>query len=108
MAMTATQPNTLSLQLKTDDDLFAMPDDGNRYELILGEIVMSPSPKTNHQRVIKRLTDRMDEHIRERRAGELFVAPLDVRLSHLEVVQPDILFVRKERRSIITADRIEG
>jgi Uma2 family endonuclease len=98
----------LALELKTVDDLLAMPDDGHRYELIFGEIVTSPSPRTKHQVVIGRLFREMEEIIEPHRLGVLFLSPLDVRISRHNMVQPDLFFIGRERLGIVTDERIEG
>lgn len=96
------------LELKTVDDYLALPDDGHRYELIAGEIVMSPSPTTKHQRVIARLTTRLHAFVESRRLGEVFFAPLDVQISRYSVVQPDVTVVLAGRSAIVSDDRING
>ena len=75
----------------TIDDLEAMPDDGRRYELIGGAIVMTPSPGTPHQRASRRL-----ENLIERACPpgyEMFDAPVDLDLPSGDRVVPDIVVV---------------
>ena len=91
----------------TYEDYRQMPDD-RRYELLEGELVMAPSPITAHQRVSGRLEFLLREFVLKNNLGEVFDAPFDVVLSEENVVQPDILFVSRERSSIITADNITG
>jgi Uma2 family endonuclease len=100
-------PST-TLELKTYDDLIAMPDDGNRYELLSGEIVMSPAPKTAHQRISMRLSNILFEHVFSNDLGEVFTAPIDVRFSEYNVVQPDLVFVSNERDDIVADDCVDG
>lgn len=77
----------------TIDDLAAMPDDGRRHELIDGTLLVSPSPRPVHQRVVGRLWRILDDACP---AGlEAFVAPLDVRLGDDTLVRPDLLVVRQ-------------
>lgn len=73
----------------TRADLDRMPDDGNRYELIEGEIVVSPSPLSRHQVISARLFRLLDDA----RPDGLMVlyAPLDVALEKLSVVEPDLV-----------------
>ena len=96
------------LQLKTYDDLQAMPDDGKRYELIYGEIVMSPSPRLRHQLVARRIERRFEDHLREHGGGVVVGAPFDVKFSETNVVQPDIIVVRAERVRALTEDFMDG
>ena len=93
---------------KTYDDLLAMPDDGNRYELIFGEIVMTASPKRKHQFALFQLGKLLDAYARDHRLGEVYIAPYDVKLSVHNVVEPDILFVRRSRLNILTEDFVDG
>jgi Uma2 family endonuclease len=97
-----------NIELKTYDDLLAMPDDGNRYELIFGEIVMSAAPKTTHQDVLSELNDRFKRHVIKHQLGKVYFAPVDVKFSIYNVVEPDLLFVKRERLGIVLDDSIDG
>ena len=83
-------------------DYLALPDDGRRYELIDGELLLNPSPVPRHQRVSFRLAVLLDAHLRESKLGVLYPAPSDVVLSDDTVVQPDILVFLSEHRSRTT------
>ncbi len=74
-------------------DLDALPDDGNRYELIDGALVVSPAPAMRHQRLVVRLCALLVTSC----PGDLevFVAPFDVRLADDTNVQPDVLVARR-------------
>lgn len=84
----------------TYDDLRQLPDDRNRYELLGGELIVSPSPHRAHQRVSYRLTQLIGDHVDAQQLGEVYAAPVDVRLSPHSVVQPDLLFIRRDRLAI--------
>ena len=84
----------------TYDDLQSLPDDGNRYEIIDGELVVSPSPAFWHQEVLKRLFLAFQRGLEEAGIARVYFAPLDVILSPTRVVVPDLLVVREERRGI--------
>jgi Uma2 family endonuclease len=93
----------------TYEDYKRLPDDNWRYEVIEGELFMSPAPNTHHQRVIARLQFAMMKHVEAKKLGEVLNAPIDVRLSELaNPVQPDILFICRDRLDIIRKDWIEG
>lgn len=94
--------------LLTYEEYRRLPDDGKRYELIEGEMHMIASPTTEHQRISFNLTVAIGTHVREQSLGSLFAAPTDVVLSRRDVVQPDILFVSKDREMIITETHIDG
>jgi Uma2 family endonuclease len=74
-------------------DIAAAPDDGNRYELVRGELLVTPSPSPMHQRISKRLFRTLDDYFEERKIGEVFYAPLDVILTPHDVFEPDLLVV---------------
>jgi Uma2 family endonuclease len=80
----------------------------SRYEIIDGDLQMSPSPTTAHQRIALRLADLLMRWARKTGTGEVFIAPCDVVLSETDVVQPDIFFVSKGRQSIIGEKAILG
>lgn len=92
----------------TSDDVLDTPDDGQRYELIGGELVVSPAPTTEHQRLLARLFVLFAAFVTPRRLGEVLFAPLDVLLFDHDRVQPDLIFVARHRRAIVGAARIEG
>ncbi len=73
----------------THADLEAMPDDGNRYELVDGLIVVTPSPSPAHQRVSAELFFRL--RLACSSTLRVLTAPLDVVLADDTVLQPDIL-----------------
>jgi Uma2 family endonuclease len=84
----------------TYSDYLQLPED-NRYEILDGEIYVVPAPNIRHQRLSKRIVGFLIRQIEETGHGEILPAPCDVVFSDENVVQPDILFVRKERLGII-------
>ena len=82
-----------TLRPLTYDDLLDMPDDGQRYDIIGGELVVTPSPTANHQRVLKQLVRILDDFADETGSGELFFAPFDVVLGPHDIVEPDLVFI---------------
>lgn len=90
------------------DDFLALPDDGQRYEILDGDLHMSPSPKAAHQRIVGSLYACLREHVTTHSLGEVFVAPFDVILTVNDIVEPDIVYVSNEQSSIITEDNIRG
>lgn len=73
----------------TRDDLDAMPDDGHRYELIDGILIVSPAPRRMHQRAAARLLILMDALLPS--GLEILPAPFDVALADDTVIQPDLV-----------------
>jgi Uma2 family endonuclease len=92
----------------TYDDLLALPDDGLRHEIIDGEHYVSPSPTPKHQRVLLELTLALGNFVKRHECGELFFAPCDVVFSLRDVVEPDLLFIVRERLALITERNIAG
>jgi Uma2 family endonuclease len=91
----------------TYEDYKNTPED-ERYELLDGVLVMSEAPRIVHQRVDTKLGARMGRYAEESDLGEVFHAPTDVLLSDTIVVQPDLLFISKQRAHIITEQNIQG
>jgi len=75
-------------------DLPVEPSDGKRYELIRGELFVTPSPTTVHQRISKRLLALLMAYFEGRSIGEVFHAPTDVILTDRDIFVPDLLVVR--------------
>ena len=69
---------------------------------------MTPSPATRHQCVSQNLSSSLGPFVIKNALGELWTAPLDVRLSHDTAVQPDLIFVSKARANIIQENYIDG
>ncbi|WP_019876728.1 Uma2 family endonuclease [Sporichthya polymorpha] len=74
-------------------DLESMPDDGRRYELIDGMLLVNPSPTHAHQRMLFRLG--MALHAACPPELEVVIAPFDVQSATDSVVQPDVLVARR-------------
>ena len=77
----------------TADDLQDMPDDGQRYEVIDGELFVTPSPSADHQRALRDLFRRLDEYVERERVGEALFSPSDITFSPRRAVQPDLFVV---------------
>ena len=80
-------------QRATLADLDATPDDGQRYELIDGEIVVAAAPNWKHQRVSRAIFMLLDAWVEQRGLGAVQYAPFDVVLDEFTVVEPDIVFI---------------
>lgn len=91
----------------TYNDYLLLPED-KRYEILDGELYMVAAPSTKHQRVSLSLAVALFQHVKDRSLGQVFEAPCDVVLSDEDVVQPDILFVRKEHAGIIGEANLQG
>ena len=79
-----------------------------RYELLDGVLVLLASPNEAHQTVSLRLASRIHAFVKEHELGKVLHAPYDVVLTDTDVVQPDLLFVSKDRYHIRTPANIQG
>jgi Uma2 family endonuclease len=92
----------------TYEDYRTAPPD-RRYELLDGDLVMTPAPNLKLQRAQVRLGEPLARFVRENALGEFFFAPCDVVLSDTDVVQPDLLFVSRDRRHLLSGgDNVRG
>src|SRR2546422_1515279 len=70
-------------RLYTVEDVRAMPDDGNRYEIIDGELFVTPAPGTRHQRTLGRLYLLLGNYVSRHGLGELYFAPVEIGRAHV-------------------------
>jgi len=68
----------------------ALPDDGKRYELVSGELVVTPAPAPSHQVLQAGLIRRIDPYLCQSGAGRLLASPADLAFGEDEVLQPDL------------------
>ena len=92
----------------TYEDYLRLPEDGYRYEVVWGELTMPPSPTSGHQRALGNLFSTLLQHVRAGDLGAVYMAPLDVVLAEQNVLQPDILYIAKERLNIVTEANVTG
>jgi Uma2 family endonuclease len=92
--------------LMTIADLEAMPDDGNRYEIIEGELFVSCAPGLTHQRVLGNLLFLIGNYLRQNPIGEIISTP-GLILSEFSGVIPDLVFFTREMSdNIISNERL--
>lgn len=92
----------------TYDDYAALPDDGKRYQVLDGELVMTPSPSLRHQRIVFRLAKILDRHVSALSLGEVFISPIDCILDTWTVLGPDVVFVAAGGSDVLTRRAVEG
>lgn len=85
----------------THADLLSLPEDNKRREIIEGELFVTPSPIANHQTILLNLAKTFLDYLNDHPIGKVYVSPLDVILSEFDVLQPDLMFVLKERVGIV-------
>jgi Uma2 family endonuclease len=71
----------------------ALPDDGNRYETVHGELLVTPAPRAAHQLVLERLVNALGTYLRQHRVGQLWISPADISWEEDALVQPDCFVV---------------
>ena len=108
--VTATEERTATAARKlTVQDYFDLDaPEGERYELINGELIRLESPNLAHQETIIALGSRMHMFSHANELGIVLNAPFDVLLSDTDLVQPDLLFASNERAHIRTPDNMQG
>ncbi|MBA3961829.1 MAG: Uma2 family endonuclease [Chthoniobacterales bacterium] len=92
----------------TVEDYRRLPADDWRYQLIDGEIVLSPSPSFFHQRILMNIIELLAPYVKKKNLGTVMFAPLDFYLDDHNVYQPDIFFVSRAREKIIEEDGLHG
>ncbi|MGD0622831.1 MAG: Uma2 family endonuclease [Thermacetogeniaceae bacterium] len=91
----------------TYEDYCKLPE-GAPYQLIGGQLVMTPAPGTYHQLISGKLEHLLMSFNDEKNAGVVLDAPVDVYLGESETYQPDIVFIGRDRKEIIEPGRING
>jgi Uma2 family endonuclease len=82
------------------EDYLLFPDDGRRHELIGGEHYVTAAPNENHQIAAGNLYLDLGTFVRDKGLGRVFFSPYDLVLSEEDVVQPDLLFISRERAAL--------
>lgn len=103
----AAQPYSRAKKSYTYDDYAKLPE-GSGYQLVEGEIIMTPAPGRKHQRITGRLYKLLDDFVEQNQLGEVANAPRDVYLAPRETYQPDILFISQNRIDISAEDKVNG
>lgn len=93
-------------KLVTYDDYVALPDDGQRYEIVNGELFVTPATSIRHQEIITKLLVLVGSYVSKHRLGVLLTAPTDVVLSMIDTVQPDVLFVSESRLKLVATNNV--
>jgi Uma2 family endonuclease len=104
-AVSTVPPSPLVL---TYEDLQGMPEDGRRYEILHGELHVTPAPSTTHQRISRNLEFALHTHVEAHGLGEVFDAPIDVILDRSTVVQPDLVSIARARLGMVRERGVSG
>jgi len=82
--------------------------EGAPFELQNGKLIFMAAAKFNHQRIEINLSAALFNFVDEHELGEVRSSPFDVILGEHDVIQPDLLFVHREREEIIQEDGVHG
>jgi Uma2 family endonuclease len=80
----------------TADLVRALPDDGRRYEVVHGELLVTPAPRAWHQEIVGRLFEQVRGYLRRESVGHAILSPADISWSDDTLVQPDMFVVAIE------------
>ncbi|MEW6302001.1 MAG: Uma2 family endonuclease [Verrucomicrobiota bacterium] len=92
----------------TAADLRELPQGPPYYQLIEGDLFMSPTPSYFHQRIVLKIALILSAYLEKNPIGEITIAPSDVELSEHNVFEPDLYYVANERKHIITKQGVSG
>ncbi|MBA3895338.1 MAG: Uma2 family endonuclease [Gemmatimonadales bacterium] len=84
----------------------AMPDDGNRYEVVYGELLVTPAPRPWHQVVVQRLILALGKYVEREPIGIVLSAPADISWGRDVLVQPDVFVVSLDEARTLTWSRM--
>ena len=101
-------PSSASVYKMTTKEFFDLPEGPPYFQLIDGDLYMSPGPRRYHQRISMLLGSELHAFIEDHQLGELYAAPSDVVLSGHTVVEPDLYFVSRERAHILNDQGTNG
>jgi len=92
----------------TAEEVRHFPDDRLRYEVIRGELFVTPAPGTRHQRAVRELCATLHAYLAAHRLGEALPSPFEVEFTEDSAVQPDVLALLAREQDRLTAERLYG
>lgn len=90
----------------TYDEYARLPDDGNRYEVIDGEVLVTPAPSTGHQHILANLIIALRTYVDREQLG-VVLPDVDLLFVEGQFLRPDLLFVPNAARAGITSRGVE-
>jgi len=96
----------LDIEKKATVQDYERLEEGAPYQLIGGELIMTPSPTAFHQSIIYRLILKLGNFVEQKKLGVILQSPIDVYLSDEDVYQPDLIFIRADRARGIRKDKL--
>ena len=98
----------LAIPRYTAEEVRRFPDDRLRYEVIRGELFVTPAPGTPHQRAVRELCTALHAYVVEHGLGEALPAPFEVEFTDDSAVQPDVLVTLAPQGERLTRERLYG
>ena len=92
----------------TADMVRALPDDGNRYEAVHGELLVTPAPRVWHEVLVVRLTTALASFLRSEPVGQIFGSRADVSWGRHVLVEPDVFVVPLEEARTLDWSRMRS
>jgi Uma2 family endonuclease len=86
-------PDILTPVYWTADMVRLLPEDGNRYEVVYGELLMTPPPRAWHQELVSRLHVALAKYLEDHPVGVVWTSPADISWGPDELMQPDVFVV---------------
>ena len=77
----------------TVDEVLAFPDDGNRYELVDGELLVTPAPNMPHQVIVSELLTTLAIYVKSHSGLQVLASPADISWDREKLVQPDLFVI---------------
>ena len=102
------QSSSATAYKMTAAEFFSLPEGPPYFQLLDGDLYMSPSPRRYHQKLILRLAVVLQTYLDRNPLGEIYVAPSDVIFTKDTILNPDIYYVSRERMGILTDQGAEG
>jgi Uma2 family endonuclease len=91
----------------TADMVRALPEDGNRYEVVYGELLVTPAPRAWHEVIQRRLVTALDIYLREHRVGEVLGSRADISWGPDVLLSPDVFVVPLEQARTLDWSRMQ-
>ncbi|MDP3909746.1 MAG: Uma2 family endonuclease [Gemmatimonadales bacterium] len=86
----------------------ALPEDGNRYEVVYGELLVTPAPRPWHEVLVARLIARLDDYLRREPVGIVLGSRADISWGEDVLVQPDVFVVDIAQARTLTWARFQN
>jgi Uma2 family endonuclease len=92
----------------TLEDFENLPESLDRYEILQGELIVSPPPVFEHQDIVQKISMALGTVVTAGKLGAVITSPVGVRLTPTNIVQPDILFLANAKRKLVVGGIVDG